>query len=358
MSEQLDGKGPTTPVTFYYDAKNKREKWVRHVTGKLAQDGVCQGVDAPCIDLVTDGLRWIIHPTLGDCCLLGNTDHGCGPLAQNWIGRNNGSYQGKVTVSGFETDQWNVQGFATNKVYWDAAKSLPVKLDQGNCVNVYDTSSFELGDLDSKVFALPSTCDAKTLCANQFPCTLGDALPKDLQRARTKVPRPAFKGNTFIDMTVKLNGFLNTYPKTKNCHLWTASELQQFQLRMLQLRSPELDEVYRTADDNRKLRGDASVHMKQWDLLGNVSSGLEEPVQLMHRDGHCHEAVMWFVHHLSEPMRQQLAKDATLPLLPETAHTCESATSLGHKLLCDEYAQQSKCMQCHGVTKSSPQIVV
>lgn len=164
-------------------------------------------------------------------------------------------------------------------------------------------------------------------------------------------------GNSFTDMSAKLNGFLTSYSNTKDCHQWSASELQQFQLRILALISPELDAVYQSADDNRKLRGDADVHMKRWDALANVSSGLEESFEHMRRDGHCHEAVMWFVHHLSEPMRQQLAKATSVPLLPQTAHACSSSSSAAKNLLCDEYVQQSKCQECHGVP-SSKEIVV
>merc|ERR1711924_77825 len=170
--------------------------------------------------------------------------------------------------------------------------------------------------------------------------TLGETKAKDLQRARTKVPRPAYKGRTFTDMTVKLNGFLKAYPNTKDCKSWSTSELQQLQLRMLQLRSSELDEVYQASDDNRQLRGDANLHLQRWEMLRNVSGNLDGPFHHMQRDGHCHEAVMWFVHHLSEATRQRLAEEVQIPL-PQTtliralAHchpiSNSSATSMSSK---------------------------
>ena len=78
-TEGYTGKGSGL-VSYAYDSLAKAEKWTRHTTGLYAQDGVCQGVDAPCTDLVVGGNRWIIHPATDDCCLLGTFAQGCGPL--------------------------------------------------------------------------------------------------------------------------------------------------------------------------------------------------------------------------------------------------------------------------------------
>ena len=40
----------------------------------------------------------------------------------------------------------------------------------------------------------------------------------------------------------------------------------------------------------------------------------------MHRDGHCHEAVMWYVHHLLESMKEVVQDKASLPLLSQIRH--------------------------------------
>merc|ERR1712160_115200 len=63
----------------------------------------------------------------------------------------------------------------------------------------------------------------------------------------------------------------------------------------------------------------------------------------MHRDGHCHEAVMWFVHHVPETVRNEVANVMALPLLPYTQHSCNSKK---HEV-CDEYLKQVSCQDCH-----------
>ena len=39
-----------------------------------------------------------------------------------------------------------------------------------------------------------------------------------------------------------------------------------------------------------------------------------------HRDGHCHEGVMWYVHHLPESLKEIITDKASLPLLPQIRH--------------------------------------
>merc|ERR1712072_1560024 len=112
-------------------------------------------------------------------------------------------------------------------------------------------------------------------------------------------------------------------------------ELQQFQTLMLMMRAPEMDDVYRTTSDRRQLRGDEEAHGKRWEELMKLASSLGGDHQKMHRDGHCHEAVMWFVHHISEPKRQNLAAMLAVPLLPYSKHAC-----VDEETLCFEYKNQ------------------
>ena len=41
---------------------------------------------------------------------------------------------------------------------------------------------------------------------------------------------------------------------------------------------------------------------REWDSL-NAKAARDPELARMHRDGHCHEAVMWCVHHLPESMK-------------------------------------------------------
>merc|ERR1711959_155759 len=170
----------------------------------------------------------------------------------------------------------------------------------------------------------------------------------DLRRAKTKIPRRSHKGSHFADMSHKLNGFMRAYKNTKECAQWTVKELQEFQAKMMILRLPELDEVYQDTKDRRKLRGDAEAHGERWERLSKLSKKLGGAYEAMHRDGHCHEAVMWFVHHVSEPVRKALEEKLTIPLLPYDKHNCpHDFPDQEQKSLCDEYLHQVSCQDCH-----------
>ena len=46
-------------------------------------------------------------------------------------------------------------------------------------------------------------------------------------------------------------------------------------------------------------------------------------LDLMHRDGHCHEAVMWLVHHVPVEAQQTIFANQMAPLLPLSDHLGE-----------------------------------
>merc|ERR1712039_264207 len=106
-------------------------------------------------------------------------------------------------------------------------------------------------------------------------------------------------------------------------------------------------------NDRRQLRGDEQAHADRWDRLTALASSLGPNYEIMHRDGHCHEAVMWFVHHISEPMRQKLAALLTVPLMPYRKHECATGEEL-----CDEYLHQVSCQDCHQDSTAPDAVVV
>jgi len=136
---------------------------------------VCQGIDAPCIDLVANGSRWIIHPLQDTCCLLGTFAQGCGPLKRDWIAANNGTYGGRSAVEGVDADEWVVMGFSENK-FWQAASEplfSPVKMDQGGFVNIYNRNRTFVrnSSFPESMFTVPSTCNINRKCKSQRPCS-------------------------------------------------------------------------------------------------------------------------------------------------------------------------------------------
>jgi len=187
-----------------------------------------------------------------------------------------------------------------------------------------------------------------------------EVMAADLKRARAKVPKDTHKGSSFAQMSEKLNGFLKQYGNTKECRDFTALELQKFQSVMLLMKAPELDNVYSNTVDRRKLRGDEMVHGERWERLSKLAASMGSEFEAMHRDGHCHEAVMWFVHHLAEPARMKLAEMMTVPLLPYGKHQCSTWLTFDEKekALCEEYLHQVSCQDCHQHSTAPTEVVV
>ena len=103
----------------------------------------------------------------------GTFAEGCGPLVRNWIQSSNGTFKGVTVIDGHSAEEWDVQGFALNR-YWSSvdADNIPIKLDQGGFVNVYDTATFKLAPdgLPTETFAVPPTCSTFRICKSRRPC--------------------------------------------------------------------------------------------------------------------------------------------------------------------------------------------
>jgi len=174
---------------------------------------------------------------------------------------------------------------------------------------------------------------------------------KDVRRAEEKVPRGHYKGMDFAEMSDVLNGWLNTSTLTKPCMDWDVTELQQLQALFYLARESEFDNIYARTTDNRRLRHDTLKDLTvNWAGLNQLASDHSDyRLKNVRRDGHCHEAVMWYVHHLSEDMKEVL-RDANIPvpLLSPARHALceESLDEVGHKI-CGAYKEQVTCASCH-----------
>lgn len=176
------------------------------------------------------------------------------------------------------------------------------------------------------------------------------ASSKDLQRARTKVPGAAYKGSDFTGMSNTLNKWLVKHaPNSRECDAWTVEELQKLQVQLLVLRDAQLDKVYQVSADNRRLRAELADMTKEWDDLNIVARESPELMR-MHRDGHCHEAVLWYVHHLPETIRTNLKDRIALPLLSRMKHDLlapEKNVSLAAMRVHKAYRAKVSCADCH-----------
>jgi len=196
------------------------------------------------------------------------------------------------------------------------------------------------------------------------PYGVPSASVRDRARARNPTPRAAYKGDSFRDMSNTLNGWLkqNKLVKTKECADFSARELQELQKLLYLAR----DEAYSATDDNRKLRAsleDLVASWKQLDTLMDTHHPQKDAhMRSVHRDGHCHEAVMWYVHHVSQDMKEILSAtaDITVPLLSYDHHSDaqSEAAACRHdagadpatKAVCSHYQEQVTCASCHSNT--------
>lgn len=199
----------------------------------------------------------------------------------------------------------------------------------------------------------------------------------DITRAKTKVPRPEYKGKTFGHMSSTLNDVLlrNKWIKTRPCEQWSVPEIQQLQRKLYVLKHDSFDEIYHDANDRRRLqRVDPDDETKtienqqfdlqsHWDKVNDLieSSEYANDAHMVLRDGHCHEAVMWYVHHLTEDIKLALGEGEDkieIPLLSENDHhngegaTCTDAMKMmdvtgAISAACNLHQDKVSCASCH-----------
>merc|ERR1712107_163514 len=147
---------------------------------------------------------------------------------------------------------------------------------------------------------------------------------------------------------------------SRDCDTFTVEELQNIQIMLFMLRDPELDNVYRDANDARRMRhDDVKAMAAEWEEL-NKAAAADADLARMHRDGHCHEAVMWYVHHLPEKVKVAIKDKAALPLLSAMRHDVMTTKPHVEKLR-NAYEEKVSCASCHSAvypSASNPIITV
>ena len=94
-----------------------------------------------------------------------------------------------------------------------------------------------------------------TIVAASLLCGASGLSDTDLVRARTLVPRPQFRGETFADMSRTLNLHLQATPQlqTKPCDQFSLEELHRLHQLLDSVRDRALQAVFSEVDDNRRL---------------------------------------------------------------------------------------------------------
>jgi len=173
----------------------------------------------------------------------------------------------------------------------------------------------------------------------------------DLQRARLKVPRGNFKGNTLGSAMVKLNKHLLAEDKLRSraCASHSLQELHETQRLLFAARHEDLQSTY-SGGDRRFLPYDSAESLL--DAQSRQSAQASSRPDLMHmlRDGLCHETVMMYAHHLSQGMRNKLKslESLVLPLLPEhELHPVPEAGDEIANVTYGGYFDKAGCLVCH-----------
>jgi len=175
---------------------------------------------------------------------------------------------------------------------------------------------------------------------------------KDVARAYEKVPRGHYKGMDFGEMSSVLNGWLNASTTASPCSFWKVEEIQQLQALLYLARESQFDKIYQNTEDNRRLRHDTLKDLQQnWASLNEIASDHSDSrFRHIRRDGHCHEAVMWYVHHISQDMKELLqSASIPVPLLSPARHGLCYSGSLAEEdeRICGAYREQVTCASCH-----------
>merc|ERR1719265_2278944 len=165
----------------------------------------------------------------------------------------------------------------------------------------------------------------------------------DLKRAKTKVPSAAYKGDGQVGLSKVLNGHLQkSETNLKPCEEWTTAGLQEFMGHIALHRSSELMQIYEESNDKRApLLKNFFDHMNHWKEVNRLAKSNPEFEEIA-RESHCRQAVMWWVHLLSNEKRVSLRSQVSVPLLPEG----EKKHCTGSEV-CEVLAGTSTCDWCH-----------
>eukprot|EP00966_Prymnesium_polylepis_P212902 4930940-Prymnesium_polylepis.1 len=166
------------------------------------------------------------------------------------------------------------------------------------------------------------------------------------------MPRPAVSshvhGETPAAAYAKMNRVLQEQPvRTASCESFEHASLNNVTRVLHSLRSPDLQDFFASKGDRRKLHFDSLDYKEAlWKAEEAAATLMPShapggPVYNASREGKCAEAVMLWIHHLSEAQRTILAQleAFTLPLMPHDVAPKEMRST--------EYDQQIGCTSCH-----------
>lgn len=291
------------------------------------------------------------------------------PIQYNWTSQM--SYIGRENI-GIEyideirtLDHW---AFGPHHAWSDPDTGATIRLWQPyNGLQIFPNGTQDI-DFDESLFEIPPAlckkggalarikCDDDGYPTGETEETKQPMTSADSTRAE-RMPGDAYKGTSFGQMSEVLNGWLGESDvETKDCDSFNVTELRQLQAILYLLRDTRLDDIYQTSADNRRMRHSMEDLEEHWQELDHAIEGHtpDHPIHSLQRDGHCHEAVMWFVHHLTEDVKELVAGSGlVIPLLSFTRHDLPEDATAGHQKLHKAYEEQVTCASCHSYAVAS-----
>eukprot|EP01084_Bolivina_argentea_P131163 231562_1 len=166
--------------------------------------------------------------------------------------------------------------------------------------------------------------------------------PADYHRAVSIVPGDEFRGNATHHYTTILNNILRqkTNLHTKPCAQFSSAELYEIEKVLFSARDQDLNEIYSKGDDNRVYQYHSVTDLEsEYSSLLVAEDADDKALK-------CSEIVMWYVHHTTNHVKQQLFEafnnNFTIPLLEETP----TARRL-HGQIGGTPVQAPTCAECH-----------
>ena len=195
----------------------------------------------------------------------------------------------------------------------------------------------------------------------------GDEL-EGLFRAYRAKPRRHYQGHSFSSSSNVLNKHLHQNIAShglsadrilKPCSEFSAEDLYTLQTNILSLRAFHLDTHYQKKKDRRRLRfSSLDDFHQQWKTIRDMVTEFPNSKEAV-LSGFCHEAVMWYIHHLHrQQQKKTLETSVSIPYLPETRFFQPGNTDAAPPDLSDlpeeslehvrrVYVHQIGCGACH-----------
>ena len=117
-------------------------------------------VHTPCTHIAIDGMRYLVFPKLNKCCSCCSFQSGCGPLSPSWL--KNATLVSNERYNDDSVLCWSVKGLQTNIFCQYKGERAPLEIKQGSTDDtLYDTLSFDEGQISADTFDLPGQCTNK-----------------------------------------------------------------------------------------------------------------------------------------------------------------------------------------------------